>query len=111
MRGQWSRYFWLPASNACVTAPPAPTFKKWPGDVLAGHTNLRQIAVTDAYGPMLLDRFHRFKEWEENLDPDERQRLADEATAAARDDSSPTADNVGRSCSRLRSAVQRPSDP
>ncbi|WP_435055194.1 hypothetical protein [Micromonospora aurantiaca (nom. illeg.)] len=54
-------------------------------DVLAGHSDLRQIAATEAYGPMLLDRFHRFKEWEENLDPDERQRLADEATAVARD--------------------------
>ena len=56
-------------------------------DVLAGHSDLRQIAATDAYGPMLLDSFQRFKEWEENLDPDERQRLADEATAAARDHS------------------------
>ncbi|MFG1674148.1 hypothetical protein [Micromonospora sp. NPDC049282] len=54
-------------------------------DVLAGHTNLRQIAATDAYGPTLLDQFHRFKEWEANLDPDERRRLADEATAVAHD--------------------------
>ncbi|MCZ7439990.1 hypothetical protein O7598_26555 [Micromonospora sp. WMMC241] len=52
-------------------------------DVLAGHTDLRQIAATDAYGPMLLDQFHRFKEWEKSLDPDERRRLADEATAVA----------------------------
>ncbi|SCG53077.1 hypothetical protein [Micromonospora humi] len=54
-------------------------------DVLAGHTDLRQIAVTDAYGPMFLDQFHRFKEWEEHLDPDERRRLTDEATAVAQE--------------------------
>ncbi|SCL38095.1 hypothetical protein GA0070624_6095 [Micromonospora rhizosphaerae] len=52
-------------------------------DVLAGHTGLRQIAATDAYGAMLLDRFHRFNEWEQNLDPDERRRLAADAIAVA----------------------------
>ncbi|MEW2383653.1 hypothetical protein AB0873_16405 [Micromonospora sp. NPDC047707] len=52
-------------------------------DILAGRTDLRQIAATDAYGGELLDRFHRFRDWEQNLDPDERQRLADEAAELA----------------------------
>ncbi|MCM0675834.1 hypothetical protein NCC78_14205 [Micromonospora phytophila] len=54
-------------------------------DLLAGHTNLQQIAATDAYGGELLDRYHRFKDWEQNLDPDERQRLTDQATELAAD--------------------------
>jgi hypothetical protein len=48
-------------------------------DVLAGHTDLRQIAASDAYGSMLLDRYHRFREWEQDVGPEERQRLADQA--------------------------------
>ncbi|MEV0882119.1 hypothetical protein AB0I85_30360 [Micromonospora echinofusca] len=52
-------------------------------DVLAGRTDLREVAASDAYGTALLDRYHRFSEWEASLDPEERQRLAAEATAAA----------------------------
>ncbi|NYF54446.1 hypothetical protein [Micromonospora purpureochromogenes] len=52
-------------------------------DVLAGRTDLREIAGTDAYGGMLLDGFRRFTEWEASLDPEEKQRLAAGATAAA----------------------------
>lgn len=48
-------------------------------DVLAGHTDLRQVAATDAYGGMLLDHYHRFREWEQNVDPEERQHMADQA--------------------------------
>jgi hypothetical protein len=54
-------------------------------DLLAGHTDLRQIAATDAYGGDLLDRYHRFKDWEQNLDPDERQRITNQATELAAD--------------------------
>ncbi|MBQ0979522.1 MULTISPECIES: hypothetical protein [Micromonospora] len=48
-------------------------------DVLAGHTDLRQIAATDAYGGMLLDHYQRFRTWEQTLDPEERQHMADQA--------------------------------
>ncbi|MFG3703579.1 hypothetical protein ACGF7U_02415 [Micromonospora sp. NPDC047670] len=44
-------------------------------DILAGHTDLRQIAASDAYGSHLLDRFHHFREWEQSLDPEERERM------------------------------------
>ncbi|MGC4836985.1 hypothetical protein ACLQ3D_21045 [Micromonospora vinacea] len=54
-------------------------------DILAGHTDLRQIGATDAYGGDFLDRYHRFKTWEENLDPDERQRITNQATELAAD--------------------------
>ncbi|RLP91536.1 hypothetical protein EAD89_11340 [Micromonospora sp. BL4] len=54
-------------------------------DVLAGHGDLRQIAANDAYGGELLDRYHRFRDWEQNLDPDERQRLTEQATELAAD--------------------------
>ncbi|MGB2569278.1 hypothetical protein ACPFP2_12615 [Micromonospora citrea] len=48
-------------------------------DVLAGHTDLRQIAASDAYGNQLLDRYHHFRQWEQSLDPEERQRLGAQA--------------------------------
>ncbi|MGW3611332.1 hypothetical protein ACWD6N_15810 [Micromonospora sp. NPDC005163] len=54
-------------------------------DVLAGHADLRQIAANDAYGGELLDRYHRFRDWEQDLDPDERQRITDQATELAAD--------------------------
>jgi hypothetical protein len=52
-------------------------------DVLAGHTDLRQIAATDAYGETFLGSYHRFRDWEQNLDPEERQRVADQASNLA----------------------------
>ncbi|MER7416485.1 hypothetical protein ABT346_06800 [Micromonospora peucetia] len=54
-------------------------------DVLAGHTDLREVAASDAYGTALLDRYHRFTQWEASLDPEERQRLASRATETAHD--------------------------
>ena len=48
-------------------------------DVLAGHTDLRQIAGTEAYGGMLLDHYQRFREWEQTVDPEELQHMADQA--------------------------------
>ncbi|WP_328851213.1 hypothetical protein OG994_25570 [Micromonospora globbae] len=54
-------------------------------DILAGHADLHQIAATDAYGGELLDRYHRFRDWERNLDPEERQRITYEAAGLATD--------------------------
>ncbi|MEU6074229.1 hypothetical protein [Micromonospora sp. NPDC047074] len=54
-------------------------------DVLAGRTDLREIAASDAYGTTLLDRYRRFTEWESGLDPEERQRLAGKAIDTADD--------------------------
>ena len=53
--------------------------KEMARDVLAGHTDLRQVAATDAYGGMLLDRYQRFREWEQNVAPEECQHMADQA--------------------------------
>ncbi|NYT92641.1 hypothetical protein [Salinispora sp. H7-4] len=55
------------------------------GSVLAGHTDLRQVAASDAYGDEILGRFHHFRDWEQNLDPEEQQRLAEQAAQLATD--------------------------
>jgi hypothetical protein len=54
-------------------------------DVLDGRTDLRQVAASEAYGPALTGHFHRFKEWEQGLDPEERERLATAAADAVSD--------------------------
>ncbi|SCE76176.1 hypothetical protein [Micromonospora chokoriensis] len=47
-------------------------------DVLAGHTDLRHVAATDAYGGALLNHYQDFRQWERTTDPEELQRLVDQ---------------------------------
>ncbi|AEV87420.1 hypothetical protein ACWT_6407 [Actinoplanes sp. SE50] len=54
--------------------------------VLKGNVRIRDIARSSAYGGALTTAFQRFREWEANLDPPERQRLAEQARSMLEDD-------------------------
>ncbi|NMO55201.1 hypothetical protein HH310_28955 [Actinoplanes sp. TBRC 11911] len=44
-------------------------------DLLAGRISLRDVGRSSAYGPQLVEAFSKFRQWQIDLSPEERERI------------------------------------